>query len=562
MRKFTYLASLSIGLATTTAALAQSAPAMPANDIKGLEKSADDLLKPNKKASPVLNLRDTQSAFSIALLRDVRVASPYFSTQITNYWLPSLRKEVSTEKMVDFKAWVWQKLNDEGYLGYVELGEEKSPEGSTLLVTITPLNIGRITVFTAEEGTGKKYADEIARRFGQRYSTGQPLDVADLENMLTHSAYDLPVELDVKLSQADARTADIQVNMRLIKADPGKFLGGVVQLNNYGLQSYGRAQLLGGLRWGGFTPQSVFSLSGLGSDRVGYVRAEYDAPITGTHSHWHVWGSAMASSSRQIPSLLVKNDTAEYGVGVSSLVNVSRYGTTTFYADWANRTSGDQVAEFFQTSKSVDRYLRLRVRTDSAKHLFDTYSSELSLTAGNLDLSGDASDQALDAQTYQRAGDYQKLELNGQVASTIDQQRTVTASLRWRAQVASKNLSTQNRISMGGVNGIRAYNTADGSGDEGAGFSLDLTKRISDEFYFGGLYDYGWVRLAKNPLAGTTVNTYNLQGAGVQVGGAANRFNWNVSVAKSFGDGQDTRQDSNLTQVGDWRINFEVTRAF
>lgn len=562
MRKFTYIASLSIGLATTTAVLSQTVPATPVNDLKGLEKSADDLLKSTKKAPSVLNLRDTQKAFSIALLRDVRVASPYLSTQITNYWLPSLRKPVSTEAMADFKAWVWQKLGDEGYLGYVELAEEKSAEGSTLVVTITPLNIGRITVFTAEEGTGKKYADEIARRFGQRYTPGQALDIADLENMLTHSAYDLPVELDVKLSQADARTADIQVNMRLIKADPGKFLGGVVQLNNYGLQSYGRAQALGGLRWGGFTPQSVFTLSGLGSDRVGYVRAEYDAPITGTHTHWHAWGSAMASSSRQIPSTIVKNDTAEYGIGISSLVNVSRYGTSTFYADWANRTSGDQVADQFQTSKSVDRYLRFRLRTDSSKHWFDNYSSEISLTAGNLDLSGDINDQAFDAQTYQRAGDYQKLELNGQLASTIDAQRSVTASLRWRAQLASKNLSSQNRISMGGVNGIRAYNTADGSGDEGAGLSLDLTKRISDEFYFGALYDYGWVRLAKTPLPTTTVNTYNLQGAGLQFGGAANRFNWNVSVAKSFGDGQDTKQDNNLTQVGDWRINLEVTRAF
>jgi hemolysin activation/secretion protein len=109
---------------------------------------------------------------------------------------------------------------------------------------------------------------------------------------------------------------------------------------------------------------------------------------------------------------------------------------------------------------------------------------------------------------------------------------------------------------------IRAYNTADGSGDEGLSLSFDLTKRFSDEFYAGVLYDYGWVRLAKNPLASTTVNTYSLQGAGIQFGGAANRLNWNVSVAKSFGEGQDTRLDSNLTQVGDWRINFEVTRAF
>jgi DNA-binding response OmpR family regulator len=33
-------------------------------------------------------------------------------------------------------------------------------------------------------------------------------------------------------------------------------------------------------------------------------------------------------------------------------------------------------------------------------------------------------------------------------------------------------------------------------------------------------------------------------------------------IAKSFGDGQDTGLDSILTQVGDWRINFEVTRSF
>jgi hemolysin activation/secretion protein len=133
--------------------------------------------------------------------------------------------------------------------------------------------------------------------------------------------------------------------------------------------------------------------------------------------------------------------------------------------------------------------------------------------------------------------------------------------VRWKVQTSSKNLDTYNKISLGGVNGVRAYSSLDGVGDQGAQVSLDVIHQVVPDVYGGLFYDAGTVKNSRNPLSSSTdTGYYNLQAAGMQVGGKVKEFNWVMTFAYGMGRPPASLWNATNTQPGDSRINFSVTR--
>jgi hemolysin activation/secretion protein len=114
------------------------------------------------------------------------------------------------------------------------------------------------------------------------------------------------------------------------------------------------------------------------------------------------------------------------------------------------------------------------------------------------------------------------------------------------------------------VNGIRAYKSTDGVGDQGAQMSFDIIHQVVPDVYGGLFYDVGVVKNSHTPSStATDTGAYLLQGVGWQVGGKINEFNWSLSVAHAFGKtpGPGVWLSTN-TQPGDVRGNFAITRSF
>lgn len=542
---------------------AQIAPQTPAIDTRALEKAIETPRKSNT-VTPVKSnaLAEGDTGFAIALLQEVRVSGTFMSREVSDYWLPFMRKPVSAAAMLDFKKWVYARLDEDSLLGYVDVKEAPSPQGSTLLIEVVPLTVGSVTVVAKETGLGEKYAKEVARRFAAHFNKGQTLNVSNLEAQLNAAAFDLPVSLDVDL-RTNGRTADISINMASAPHSAGSFQSGFVQLNNYGLAQYGRAQALGAMRFDGFTPLSTATVGFMASERVAHLRAEYDHPLVGSGKRLQFFASTTGSSATLSQGTDSRSDATEFGLRLNGLLNVTGDSIAQWGVEVARRDANDSVADI-QTARYNDQQVRLRLRKEKAASATDYFNNELVLIAGALDLSPDSANQAADEITYQRNGAYQKLELSGGYSKPINEDRSVSASARWRAQWASKTLHAYNQISLGGPNGIRAYHSADGTGDAGAVVSFDITKTISPAFRVGLLYDIGRVERSRNPnVPGLTgSNNLELQGAGIQFGGEFRQYSWNTSIAKSFGMGQDTSADPSLTSTGDWRINLEVTRPF
>ena len=90
-------------------------------------------------------------------------------------------------------------------------------------------------------------------------------------------------------------------------------------------------------------------------------------------------------------------------------------------------------------------------------------------------------------------------------------------------QLASQNLDSSEKFTLGGIGGIRAFPSGEASGDEGRKISFDLKYKPSnsfvdlfDEMQFGVFYDYGNIKQYKDLLniSMTTPNKYSLKGWG------------------------------------------------
>lgn len=559
MNKLASLLSAATLGAVAQVAIAQQAPVQAPVDTRAVDRAVESQSKPNRAATGAKKIAntvpDTSVGFSIASLKEVRVSGQLLNNEVTDYWLSFMRKPVSAAQLAEFKKWVYARLDDKQILGFVEIKEDKAADGSALLVEVVPITVGKITVLVNDAELGQKYSTDVVQRFTSRFKTGDTLDSNELEAQLNAAAFDLPLVLDVSLYPT-GRSADIVINMAAAPYQLGRFQSGSVQVNNYGLSQYGRAQGLAVASFDGFTPLSTATFGALAAEHVMYLRGQYDLPLIGSGTRVQLWGSATRAEVSTIQS-----NASEVGLRLTGLMGV----TANSISQWATEV-GANSSEIKLSGLDYDKFnnyqARLRVNSDLSMRNGIALNNEFALTAGRLDIVDINGSVASDRSAYKRNGSYTKFEFAGGLSKPISEDETIAASMRWRGQLASKNMNPYNKISLGGPTGIRAYGKADGTGDSGAVLSFDLTKSFSQAFKMGVLYDVGRVVLNQNPLATDTGNQLTLQGAGLSFGGVIDNYNWSGSVAKSFGTGQNVVSDPTLTPVGDWRMNMEVTRNF
>ena len=564
MFKLGLVASACVCAFSLQGAHAQTNTGPTAADVqRSIEQNKPDLNRIAPKRAPKQPSAPATTDQGFARLNSVQVNSPLYQEQLMAYWLSEINKPVPAQKLADFKAFAWELFQNKGYLAYITTSAQPTAEGSVLTVNVAFPSVGKVSVVTVDGNKGKEYADEVARRFTDVYKPGTPVDVQGFENQLNAAAYDLPVDLEVSLRQVNDKVVDVVINLRPADSSPGKVLGGLLQANNYGLDQFGRNQVVGNVRVAGFTPLSELSLTTQQSSGVGYYRADYEAPIVGTATRWKVYASEVHSKAVNAD---VRGLSDEVGAGLTKLLSTDRdgrwlAGTEVSRRQTQNWNTGNESAN------RVDHQLRLKLRAESSKGWVDNFSNEVTFFTGQMNLDRNAEDKLADTLAqggHGVAGSYQKIEMNGGLSHVLDKERIYTGSIRWRAQAAAKNLDTYNRFSLGGINGIRAFTSLDGVGDQGAQMSFDITHQVVPDVYGSLFYDIGMVKNYHKPLS-TDKDTgyYTLQGVGWQVGGKIEDVNWSLSVAHAIGKtpGPGVWNSSN-TVIGDWRVNMAITKPF
>lgn len=150
-------------------------------------------------------------------------------------------------------------------------------------------------------------------------------------------------------------------------------------------------------------------------------------------------------------------------------------------------------------------------------------------THGDLNL--DSSLRATDRTTARTAGSFNKVNLDLARLQVLPNDFSFYG--RVSAQLSDKNLDSSESFGLGGANGVRAYPTGEGFGDEGWLTQLELRyNTILKEATFipYAFYDSGRVRINHNPWDSAD-NYRSISGAGVGVRGSYLRITADASLA-------------------------------
>jgi hemolysin activation/secretion protein len=549
--------ALAVTSVWSISASAQTPDRDPGAVLRNIEQSQPVQRAPSLERAPA---PATTTDFSIRKLVGVRVDSSLLADEIQAYWLPSLNKAVSANEISRFKAWVWEQLQAAGYLAYVLTKEDKTPDGSVLVIQIKAPVLGKVTVVPLDnlpdDAGSKPYAALVGERFAALFSSGAAVDVQGITAQLNAISYDLPVVLEAALRQPDAESIDVAINMRMTPPEPGKLISGLVQANNYGLRAYGREQLLTQLRVNGETPASEVVLTGQLSEGIRYFKGEASAPWVGKRSRGMGWFTLVESKSIDNTASRVRGTTVDFGGGAHTLLNTTRNGTMTSAVELGRRATDSTVASATQADR-LDHQLRLRLMTQMTPAWTDSYSTELGLHLGHIGIQDPA-----DTDDRNVAGNYQKLEFNGQLRKTLSEDKKWVGAVRWRSQAAWTNLDGYNQLSLGGVNGIRAYTSADGVGDQGAQISFDLTHQITQHVFVGVLYDTGVIKQNIKAVGGSRPSSYSLSGAGVQMGGDYGAWSWIATAARGLDKTEPFETAINEVGLREWRGSVAINYRF
>ncbi len=143
----------------------------------------------------------------------------------------------------------------------------------------------------------------------------------------------------------------------------------------------------------------------------------------------------------------------------------------------------------------------------------------LTLFSGNLNLDGWAPDRAADDATALTDGHYVKTTYSLARLQKLGVATSFYAELS--GQLASKNLDSSEKFTLGGAQGVRAYPIGEAAGDEGMLLNLELRYDVNQALQLAAFVDHGKIRLHRDEWIGwqgnnTRIgNRYELSGYGL-----------------------------------------------
>jgi hemolysin activation/secretion protein len=295
---------------------------------------------------------------------------------------------------------------------------------------------------------------------------------------------------------------------------------GVVQADNYSPYYIGSRRAVGNLAFNNpFGRGEQISVLALKSTGSVYGRAAAQMPV-GTSGLTLGVNQSYLSFDLEGPFKALKQGGYAYSTGVTATYPFERrpdYALSGFLGvdhkrivDKALGADIDyrriDVGNLGLTATSYDTWLGSGINEYGAR-----------LTIGNLDRGGNGTDLTNDALTARSNGYFAKLNVNAaRVQGVVENTDVYLAA---NGQVASRNLDSSEKLSLGGPYGVRAYPVNEGNGDDGFLATAELRYRLPYGLMLFGLYDIGGIRINQDPWLGWErvegqPNQYVLQGAG------------------------------------------------
>jgi len=135
----------------------------------------------------------------------------------------------------------------------------------------------------------------------------------------------------------------------------------------------------------------------------------------------------------------------------------------------------------------------------------------------------------VDTLTARSEGQFQKLALEMSRIQTLPLNFSLMA--RYASQQASKNLDSSEKLSLGGIYGVRAYPSGQGVGDKGWLTQIELRQKVGDVTGFA-FYDEGAVTTNMDPWNSDSGGKEKVSGSGLGIRKELPKgLNWELLVA-------------------------------
>ncbi len=264
----------------------------------------------------------------------------------------------------------------------------------------------------------------------------------------------------------------------VITTNPTNQYTGYSIVDNYGSRYTGEYRLNAGA-----TVNSVskvgdsLGVSGLISNTANLKNAgvNYERPL----GYSGLKGSLNASTTEyemdKIPNYDAFGTAKNVGAGLSYPIVKTRSYSQTVYLDYTHKIMDDTSGAIANTEKSEKSVDSVTLKLDEKRNtnLFDhsgKLTTSIGITGGNANM--DNSVAQINDALIKTDGNFAKLNLSVVHAQQLNPEFTLKTTAK--AQKSFKNLDSSEDMSVGGSNGVRAYEDSELSGDQGYALSLDL----------------------------------------------------------------------------------------
>lgn len=377
---------------------------------------------------------------------------------------------------------------------------------------------GGVTVATAGERVKPEVIETILER---GVTPGEPVETRQLERAI-RVAGDLPGIKSVRANLAPgAQPGTTQV---MAEVDEGRPVTGIIWADNYSNHYSGEGRINAVLNLNSPSGHGEqYSVSVSSSDGMHSGKLAAQVPIGSDGLRVGASASSLkVDIGQELAPLSLASDTFVASAYTSYPLVRGEDRNVWLSANLDHKEVRNQLLGATESERSID-LLTLTTNGD----LLDAWNGQtqwsLSLTSGQLDLSRNASYQALDAASAQTEGSFSKVNWS------VSRLAPLASGSRWSwlatlsGQVASDNLDTVEKFQLGGPSGVRAYPVGEAIGDNGWLASVevryDAWRTALGNLQLSAFVDAGGIQQFRTPWANAFTsgqpNSYNLAGYGV-----------------------------------------------
>ena len=329
-----------------------------------------------------------------------------------------------------------------------------------------------------------------------------------------------------------------------ITVSPASKYNGYAILDNYGTRYTGENRLSAGI--------SINSLSGIGDTLTFSTllsntrdlkngRIAYDRPLGYSGLKGGISFSATDYTLDEIDNYEGFGRTNSYNAYVSYPTIKTRAHTQTLEASYDHKDMKDSSGtpgSVDESKKQLDA-LTLRASDKSSTSLLNLPGSlyaSAGYTIGHLGLKNDNA-KATDEAGLNTGGNYTKLTFNATHSQYLIENTNLQTTLKAQKSFGN-NLDSSEDLSVGGSNGVRAYEDSELSGDQGYALSLDLIYALPkiDQISHNTSVFLDHARVWKNSTTfNAEDNIRNLNAIGVGYALSYQNFDLKATLAHGFG---------------------------